>query len=95
MQLAIPAISAAGSVYIISQSVKEKGQDDAKRDTVFQLKIDNMGVLLAEVKEMLGELSDGYHSNKTRITKVEDHLESHSREIKEMKSRIQRLEERK
>lgn len=94
LQIITPILAAAVSVFAIYRSTQEKGNKEARNEAIVGMRLDSMGTILEEIKKSQDELLSGYHSNESRITRIEDHISSHSMEINELKSRVSRLEEK-
>lgn len=98
LQIVVPIVAAAASIIGVYKTINARStseeRESVKQETAFGIKLDTIEGLLSDVKKSQDKLLDGYHSNEKRITKIEDHLEAHSKEIDSMKIRLDRLEER-
>lgn len=98
LQIVVPIMAAAASIIGVYKTINARSSDEqkesVKQDAIFGTKLDTIEGLLSDVKKSQDKLLDGYHSNEKRITKIEDHLEAHSKEIDTIKTRLNRLEER-
>lgn len=92
LQIITPILAAAVSVFAIYRSTQEKGNEEARNDAIVGMRLDSMGSILEEIKKSQDELLSGYHSNETRITRIEEHIGAHSIEINDLKNRVSRLE---
>ena len=98
LQIAVPIVAAAASIIGVYKTIEHRSSTEeserASNAAVIRVELCSIKSLISEVKSSQDKLLDGYHSNESRITKIEEHVKAHSKEIDNIKTRLDRLEER-